>query len=962
MLSASPQVFEVFLETVIRDGVFDEAERARDAQPLTEGDRTRIAKGGHDFRPPKLVRLSGKGGFIDNPAFSHRKHFRNVTLLDHVVSVTRGALVFAEIDLRAAGIDEAALPARLAAVAATAFLHDADKMLEMSRRESLDASHVAGLAARYRVDKFLEDRGVAISAADLLQRIEAVEVGRVDRLAPGVRMLTQDEINDCLYVRLADKLDGVFLDEDRGVDGVVEELDRFGGLRTDALRRGWRAAKIASPHTPFLLDALQDAFAGAVTRRAGMPPLIETHHDGILFLVAPEEVFSDALEDAIVEMGSVLSPGLRVDVNPRGTRDILDGGSTLENLRETLEKKVHTAAKALFVHVDVLATCREALLSTFDERGFPPRLDRLEGFTRKHFPCWAVSINETPEYRETRTRAAAFSVALACKEPSDRQLASRVPGTAVRERELIEALASAGAPVPKWILGVGHDLSRRTVLAAYAACMSLGDEGLEQRLLGDDGVVRVWLEGDGGERPGLFEKIGDPGGALARAASDWLRSAASRTFTAGDERLGGRCHFTATPVPESSRIDSKTGLYGVNVSAFSGREGRPEFVDRPERRTLVAPMAAAEHRLRALLATQPSGDMPVFVSSPTSAGLFASLSLTDGRGLDRYSLYDLMRVKPASSKKIYVDVDAHEKRTAIGRHDAMPQRMVGSGTKPGLISFVRIVIEAAMRSGRAIHVFRGLPTRTNAFVAFDFLAPQFADGIGGAELRLEQLRQASSFLESIEQIAKTTGLGLEVALRVLDPKTRFGAACESLVMVDRLEEDKQKTLGSVRKFLLDIARDPTMQTNPHDSVIVEFASKMARVQAAPKRGASNSERDLGMRVALTQTDEAARIGQTSRESLICAIAAGLENEFSRSSRLEWRGKKFDQPFPSPRAREAAEVFVERVWPHAFAKAPPAGRARRVALAIYRTAFETESYKKRETGGDDAAADEADVTA
>ena len=835
-------------------------------------------------------------------------------------------------------------------------------MLEMSRRESLDASHIAELAARYRVDKFLEDGGSPISSAGLLQRIEAVEVGRVDRLSPGTRMLTQDEVNDCLYVRLADKLDGLFLHDGRGVDGVVEELERFGGLRTDALRQGWRAAKIASPHTPFLLDALQDAFAGAVTRRAGMPPLIETHHDGVLFLVAPEGVFADALEDAIVEMGSVLMRGLRVDVNPRGTRDILDGGSTLENLREALEKDVRKAEEALFVHVDVLATCRDALLSTFDERDFAPRLDRLDGFTKKHFPCWPVSKNETPEFQEARTWAATFAVALACKEPSDRRLSSQVPGAAVRERELIEALASAGAPQPEWILGVGHDLSRRTLLAAYAACMSLRNDELEDRLIGHNGVVRVWLEGNGVERLGLFHKVGDPGGVLARAAGDWLRTAASRAFTAGDERHGGRCHFTATPVPESSRIDSKTGLYGLKVSAFSGREGRPEFVDRPQRRTLVAPMAAAEHRLRALLASQPRGDMPVFVSSPTSAGLFASLSLSDGRGLDRYSLYDLVRVKPAPNKKVFLNEDAHEKRIAIGRHDAMPQRMVGSGTAPGLISFVRIVIEAAMRSGRAIHVFRGLPTRTNAFVAFDFLTPQFADGIGGAELRLEQLPQASSFLGSIERIAETTGLGLEIALRVLDLETRFGAACETLVMIDRLEENTQRTLGPVRKFLLDIARDPTMQTNPHDSVIVEFASIMAYVQAAPRRGASNSERDLGMRVALTQTDEAARIGQTSRESLICAIAAGLENEFSRSSRLEWRGKKFDRQFPSRRAREAAEVFVERVWPHAFASAPPAGRARRVALAIYRTAFETESYRKRESGGGHAAAGEAGATA
>ncbi len=947
-LSLAQDVFRQFLAIVVREGAFSDGERSCGARPLSEAEKARTAKRGHDFRPPRLIRISGKGGYVEGETFARRLKFRNVTLLDHLVSVTRGALVFAEIDLRAAGVEASSLPGRLAAIAATAFLHDADKILEMSRLEELDACRIAELAASFKVDKFLKEYAVSITSADLLQRIEAVEIGRVDRLLPGGRLLTQDEVNDCAYVRLADRLDAAFLHEEKGVNGVVEELSCFGGLRTRALKRGWRAATIASPHTPFLLDALQEAFAGAVSKRSGIPPLIETHHDGCLFLVAPEGVFDAALDDAIIDMGTVLKRGLRVDVNPRGTRDLLDGGSSLDDVRLALERDARTSEKALFVHVDVLASVREDVLSTFDSMGFGARLDRLQGFSGKHFPCWTVVADEPPETAETRVCAATFAVALSCAPPKERQLADKIPNAAARQKELVEILALEAVPVPEWILGVAHDLSRHTLLAVYAACAIREDDDLRERLTGDRGVIRVWLEGDGKERLGLFAKVGDPGTVLAAAAGDWLKAAASRTFSETDEEhFRGRCHFTAVPLDSTARIDSKTGLYGINISAFSGREGRPEFHDRVEAATLVAPPAAAEHRLRALEAGWAGGDVPVLVSSPTSAGLFASLSLKDGHSLDRYSLYDLLRMDAKPGQKLYIDIDACERRLTVGRYDAMPQRMIGTGTSPGLISFVKIVIDSAIRTGRAIHVFRGLPVPTNAFVAFDFLPDYLAQAIGGQELRLEQLPRAAQTLGQIERIAETSGLGLEAAIRVLDPATRFGASCEVLAMIERLDEDRQQTLGALRKFLLEIARDPLMQTTPRDNVIVEFANAMARVQGAPGRNASNNERELGIRVALAQTDDASRIGQTSPESLIAAIATGLENEFDRSSRLEWRGKRFERPFPRRRAAEAAEVFINRVWPHAFGSCPPAGRERRIAFAIYRTAFETASYIKHD---------------
>ena len=644
---------------------------------------------------------------------------------------------------------------------------------------------------------------------------------------------------------------------------------------------------------------------------------------------------------------------------PRGTRDLLDGGSSLEDVLKALETDPRVAEKSLFVHIDAIEEHREALLATFDDHGFRPRLDGVDRFNGKHFPCWPATKDEQPHIADTRQLAAAFAVALACPVPKDRQLAARIPDATARERELADALAEEEAPVPEWIANIGHDLSRYTLLAVHAACASHRNQDLNDRLTGERGVVRLWLEGDDQTRSGLLEKTGDPGGDLARAAGDWLRAAAARRFDALEERqLDGRCHFTATPVDASAKIDKKSGLYGLKVSAFSGREGRPELHDRTRASTLVAPAVAAEHRLRTIETgreARNSDEVPVLISSPGNAGLFAGLSIISGKGkntIDRYSLFDVMRRTPKEGKKTYVDVENYESRMSIGRYDAMPQRMAGNGKAPGLISFVKIAIDSALRTGRAIHVFRGLPIPTNAFVTFDCLPNSLARAIGGSELRLEQLPDALRTLDRIDAIAETTGLGLDAALRVLGPETRFGAACEALTMFDRLKEAKQKELGFLRSYLLDIARDPEMQTNPHDSVVVEFAEAMARVQAAPSRSASHNIRELGMRVALKQADEACRIFQTSKDSLVAAIAAGIENEFDRSSQLEYRGKQRGLGFPRRRALEAAEVFVDRVWPQAFGSKSPAGRERRVALAIYRTAFETASYTKRSPNNND----------
>ena len=251
MLEVARAVYRKFLECVVARGVFSDAQRTLGTgRPLGNSVLDDVESGARlDGRTPLLGILSGKGGWVPGRAFASREPFVNVTLLDHLASVVRGALVLAEIDLRASAVRIAELPARLARIAAVAFLHDADKILERDRIDALSPDDVARLMREYCVSDFLAAFGQAPDPSRMTALIDQVEITRANRMRAGVALPSLQEIQDCTYVTLADRLDGAFLDTRRGIAGVVEELASFAHLRTDALR-SWRAVCITSPHTP----------------------------------------------------------------------------------------------------------------------------------------------------------------------------------------------------------------------------------------------------------------------------------------------------------------------------------------------------------------------------------------------------------------------------------------------------------------------------------------------------------------------------------------------------------------------------------------------------------------------------------------------------------------------------------------------------------------------------------------
>jgi hypothetical protein len=202
------EVYGALLDAV-NPRIFSREERSRDGAALSEARRQEIDRGrALDTRAPYLARVSGKGGWSDDPDRRDRYAvFTNVSLLDHLLSVVRGGLMFAALDLERGRLPDGELRCRLAVIAVVAFLHDADKMLGRTRKEGAEPADLAWLVDRYGLGTFLSKYGVNLAPAQLWALQAEAEVTTAGRL----EALPRAHRHDCTYVRMADRLDGIFL-------------------------------------------------------------------------------------------------------------------------------------------------------------------------------------------------------------------------------------------------------------------------------------------------------------------------------------------------------------------------------------------------------------------------------------------------------------------------------------------------------------------------------------------------------------------------------------------------------------------------------------------------------------------------------------------------------------------------------------------------------------------------------
>lgn len=940
------------------------------------------SKGKIDGRPVRLVTISGKGGWSkESELAEHWAKNDNISLLDHLLSVARGALMFWLADgprpwSSTADLEEVT---RLGhAVASIAFLHDIDKDLGLPRGMEITVDALAERMHRYGIDQFLRQKNLRISPAAMRNYIEDVEGTQTAR-SQAAPDYDRRIAATCRYVELADKLEGAFTSREPGggIDGVLTSLrapDRWPVLRDATLRR-WRKIEIHDHLHMFLLDRFQRALSAACTEVAGRLPLIEIVHDGRLLCVIPEEQAARIEDRALHHFLGELPYALDLSINNKLACKFVGGAASWSSCHDLMRRTGD------WRHANLLALPRAFAIehqgeidALFEAAGMVTSWSPLEGGTTAtvkpalgHPGGDAGDLGMEPAH--------ALTLLVATLNHSDAKGKDAAPGADTREQELADLLNARGKEPPP-VIAAGPEKERRTrrvVLALWAIAevwrLAETDPDAAKELLdhivGRGGLVGLWLEGNE-TRAGLTGQIEDVAGQML----DTLR----RRFTAClgsvlpepvDLHATKRCILCNEPVAAARKVDTAARAHGIKASAFSGRDGRNDHLAAPDGDTHLCRVCLAELQLRqrAQVEFKGSGKLPPLISSPTTTGLFGGLAFQNEGGDLSMGLNDLNRLD-LKKGAVYHGLDCQTRRIRLARLEDWPSK------DAELVAKLRMALKAVQRVGRPLHIFRGAPHRHPAIFYVDALPEWLQQLFGGDSLRIEQIPDALGELELFENIANAPGLGIEWAKQLADPSPtiRLGALCVAWAMAaDHADNDtKNKHAMSVirnrtreRAFtLITNTGGKPMKLRDSDDPLIRLAWLATRIQKRLGISAATNKQLLCWKTALDFFPGAERSTSADPIALTLGLAGTLEEELTRKNDAAAKKHRDGRPLDEA-CIDFARHFTENVWPKVFRSKEPTSREQRRAANIYRFAL-LEAYRERgiaasETG--DVLADE-----
>ena len=916
------------------------------------GEPGRAAAGKIDGRPVRLVTISGKGGWSADPAMAERwSASDNISLLDHLLSVARGALMFYLADAPRAWSSDSELKEieRLACGAACiAFLHDIDKDLGLARGEKISVEAVAERMDRYGIDVFLANHGLRISPAAMLNYIEEVEGTQAAR-SPAAIDYDRRVAATCRYVELADKLEGTFASRarDAGVDGLIASLrdpNRWLVLRDRGLTQ-WAKVEIHDHLHVFLLDRFQRSLSAACKNLTGGLPLIEVVHDGRLLCVIPRDQADAIGAQALDGFLGDLPYGLGFSVNNRLACEFVGGAASWAACYEVMQR---TGDWRRFTNL--LALPRELarahatevsdlFVAAGMETSWSP-LDDGTGATVK--PALDHPGGDSRDLEMAPVEALAFLTVTLNHTDSKRK--GGAPDAEAREQELLDLLRAEGREPPPIVTDAASrdGRARRVLLALWtvAEVWRLAEDDADEaqalldRVVGPSGLVGLWLEGKDG-RKGLADQIEDVSSeildALRLRFGAYLNGSPTKAFD-GDASAK-RCILCNEPVGRSRNVRTASRAHGIKASAFSGRDGRNDHLASPAGDTHLCPICLAELQLRrrAQEEFKGSGDLPPLISSPATTGLFGGLAFQREDADMSMGLNDLNRLD-LKKGAVYGGVDCQTKRIRIARLETLPNK------DAELVVQLRMTLSAVQRLGRPIHVFRGAPRRQPAIFHSDAMPPWLERLLGGDSLRIEQLPEALEKLALFDNMANSHGLGIEWAKQLADPDpaVRLGALCVAWgVAVDRRGSGDQGQAWSIietgtRERALALIRHnggESVSLKNNQDPLIRLAWLASRIQKRRSTRDSTNKQLLCWKIALDFYPAAERSTTQDGTALVLGLAGTLEEELSRKSDAAAKKHREDVPLGDA-CIEFARHFATEVWSNVFKGKEPASQEQR----------------------------------
>lgn len=932
---AASKIYKCFLVEVLENHLM---ENDREGISLSEKAQKQIDKGTHiDPRVLRLMSISGKGGYSSDP--EKRKLYSlyfNITLLDHQLSVMRGALMMASLDWLARNpeMEEAVLERKLVIIVVIAFMHDTDKDLQLARNMPISLEYMSERMERYGIPVFLNKFGLELFPDQLRYLVEKVEATQTHRHPPEALLPREYEILP-RYVRIADQLDSTWLSSDLetgGLHGVIECLQKDQGcLRSDLLKE-WKEVRLFDPLHPFLLDELQRYLSRLSLHLTGVPPLIELHQDGHLFMLLPQYRYDEIIQKALNALTNGLPINLYLKVSTPGVPSIFNGKPSYDELQYFISERLDQKQLSdLFkIKQSLKDEIKESLDDLLSEIGLQPVWPAKS--TGQLLPIYATFNIFDPEEMEWLYRAACLVMLLNLKveaKPKDGVLKSS-------ERE-IELLDFIDEDRPEWITSVSNDASRRTLTGLWVTAVAAEKDNILKRVWNsDEGLLKQWLEGTD-KRPGFRQFfLGDSADITEGVKWRFEQILSKKRVTVRDENAKGRCLFTDEPVDFKRVIKEYFNLYGVNVSAFSGREGRIENLNLVKGHNNIGYSCDAEYRLKYSTYKNNGGKiapgkspLPTTISSPVTSGLFGGLALRDDKSMAAMSVYDLSRTE-IKKGRVLKGMELYQGRYRIARLERIPEKLEDQ------VNSLRLLMTACRRTGRPFHLFRGLPMLRKEFFYYDAMPRVLTELVGGNALCLEQLPEAIHQLRMANDLLETNGLGHDVLKLYAMPRTRFGAACMAFCHL-KDNEEKKPDLKNVLKMEYMKYLEGEKSMSEQDGALVKLGKAAAGIQKNPGARASKSDELLVFNICLDAVTAAIKDNQTDITSLIYAVAGELETNLVRRDKAGKRENRNNKPLMEG-CEDVAEIFVNEVWKNAFGNKYPSQKSRRVLSSIYRVAF------------------------
>jgi hypothetical protein len=486
--------------------------------------------------------------------------------------------------------------------------------------------------------------------------------------------------------------------------------------------------------------------------------------------------------------------------------------------------------------------------------------------------------------------------------------------------------AEFSGDLPGWFFEV-DPLTRRTALSLMVVQRGSVDSEFKSRIAR---TVGEWFAEDA-----VFEDMKDKASVARDAVRRRLQLLATGEaveVTDADQH----CLITGEPI-DGEPIQKKDGLYGINSSAISYRSGRAEQKFREDAETYLSPVSYAEYRVRgARLANLSRSDgIALRLSSPTAGGIFGLTvnSMSD----QEYGIFDIVRSD--RSKKVYYGLEAYRTRTNLGRFEAMPEHFAER------VSFIRVAMEAALRYGRPLHLFSGLPHPRRDFFFCDCMDPEIQTLLGKDSFRIEELSQAMTklrILESISGSRRDHKLGLiDVAKSFCLPSTCFTAACLAWVTARDRDEASPPVISALHGYIeREVAKMDQDKTVAPPVMLGRLASA---IQRRPGRDSSAKDETFLIDIALEGALYAYKNRWHDREGLIAEIAGRIQID---GERRQEGARGF---YSAAANREAgqnitdaiesfAAAFVDHAWSGTFKGRPPSANDWRNFTAAYRWTF------------------------